>query len=339
MRSTQEPFKFQTSHHSESGWNAAVAAGQNLSKCYRNPKPLEDSFTVFDVGQMTVAVICDGVTRIDSHDKELEKARIYPQLSPATKASLLAVKTIESTFPLLCESFNTGDAIQECFGLLNYAIAQYNLELLESGPIDPAATTALIVALEGNTLHYGTVGDSLAFIAHDDGQISEITSKPKGTHEMFFDGLSGRLRKFLYTTAGLISDNPSDFGWKANTAIQKNIRNNFRNKNGKKGSFGAITGEEEGLQFYNGGSIEISYTDDVIVASDGVLSVLDRRHLNQLRRGEVTPSELLTLQEEFDLHQSLRSDDKTIIHLYRKNRVAMPDPQLRDHSFKPVIAS
>lgn len=221
--------------------------------------PQEDSVGT-ETGTYAVA---DGVTRdpnipSDTVISSLEEAlRYYPRPSGA--------KAVADIFTnVFLEHAKTQADLKAIFSLANEAIKKYNSEHIATVDYlvnDYFACVACGVRLRGELLEYGYIGDCGLAVYAADGTLRYMSEDGMAT---FVAYENKHLKKV-------------DFNWNM-ASYRRLIRSEYRNKRVVHErdiiGYGALTGEEQALDFIAYGSIKLHPGDWCVIYSDGFRELL-----------------------------------------------------------------
>lgn len=216
--------------------------------------PIEDQFYAID----ELAVVADGITRDPVGINDLSKIsfeemiKLYPRPSGAELAA-----------SIITESFKDfkGD-LKEQLIFANNKIKELNNKFIPQCDYlqnDYYGSVASCVYIDNSILYYAYICDCGVIVYNKSGEIKFQTEDDK---EIYSDPY---IRK-----VGIPWHLPE-----ARIIVRKDYRNNPQNiQNGKCVSYGALTGEEEAVNFIRDGSIKLTDGDIVIIYSDGFVKFL-----------------------------------------------------------------
>ena len=226
---------------------------------YGHLTPTEDSFANTD----TIFAVADGVTRDPSYDMNFKEKSFeeilkdYPKQSGAKFAAdeftSVFVKTIQKHKDVRQSFIETNKAIE----LLNKKYVPEPDYLVN----DYYACVASGGYIENGILYWGVIGDCGVIVYDKEGVVKLKTPNP---YAVFED----------YVKKGKIT-----FKWELAEG-RKFVRSEFRNKpektiDGKRASFGVLTGEKEAEQFIYTGELRLDKDDLVVFYTDGFEPVLE----------------------------------------------------------------
>lgn len=225
--------------------------------------PVEDQFFATD----TMAVVADGITRdpvgvLDlssiTNDEFIKK---YPRPSGAE----LAAKTICDTYAK--SSGTPKERLIQC----NQAVKALNDRYIATCDYlqnDYYGAVAAAVIIQESTLYYAYICDCGIIIYDKDGKIKFQTEDDKAKYSDFY-----------INKIGIPWNLPE-----SRVIVRRDYRNNPENiQDGHCVSYGALTGEEEALQFIQSGTQPLSSGDLVVIYSDGISNFLhEQSFINKL---------------------------------------------------------
>ena len=227
--------------------------------------PIEDQFYVNDNGDE--AIVADGITRdqVGISDFNLISFEEFIKKYPRPSGGEIAAKTIVDTFKNSKGTLK--NRLIECNNEVRKINAKYikKCDYLEN---DYYGAVASCVKLESNTLHYAFICDCGVIIYDKFGNIKFKTADEK---ELLSDPYINKI----------------GIPWnlkEARIIVRRDYRNNPNNiKDNKCVSYGALTGEEEAINFIRTGKVKLSPSDIVVLYSDGFVNFLDdKKFINLL---------------------------------------------------------
>ncbi len=249
----------------------------------RYAKPCEDF--VFAEAAAGVFVVCDGATRLKPPDAP------YPDPSPAAAA---ARAFAEAAGAELMASAGMPrpprERLTRAFEAGSLAVATLNGRLfpvIDYEYKDFATTAALAAILEDDRLHLAWIADCACYIGRGE-ELRLVTSIQTAVIEAHIRAVGYERRNKL--------------------EISRDVRNNPNHP----ACFGGITGEPAALDFVEYAELDIACARRVLLVSDGVLELLDRRPELGLT---LSPAELVAQMEQIERADDIRSDDKSIVAL------------------------
>ncbi len=268
---------------------------ENIKKMNCN-FPIEDQFYATE----TEAIIADGISRDPigvfdfatcSFEQRLEK---YPRPSGAE----MAAKEICNTF---CKSTGT---LKERLKICNINVKKLNeknIKICDYLQNDLYGAVASCIKIENNILYYAYICDCGIIIYDSQGNIKFQTEDDKLVYS----------NPYIYKI-GIPWNLPE-----ARVIVRRDFRNKPNNiKDGKCVSYGAITGEDEALNFIKSGKKNIEKGDSVLVYSDGFYNFLhEKEFINEIINfNKVSFEKYVNNKSTVDYH--LYGKEKTIV-LYR----------------------
>ncbi len=254
--------------------------------------PIEDQYYAND----NEAIVADGITRdpigISDFSKCNEKEFLekYPRPSGAE----LAAKKV-------CESFsNSKGTLKERLLIANKDVKKLNEKYIKNCDYlenDYYGTVASCISIQDNILHYAYICDCGVIVYDKEGKIKFKTEDDK---ELYSDPYINKI----------------GIPWHLPEA-RKNVRSKYRNNlnnivDGKCVSYGALTGEDEAINFIKEGNINLNNGDIIIVYSDGLTHFLnDKDFINQILNFEKEKFEQFIKNKSKDYEKY--GKEKTII--------------------------
>lgn len=244
-------------------------------------KPNEDYLLVDPANG--IFIVCDGVTRLPVDG-------CYPQPSPSAQAAAIFATATHRVLAGGVPAIAPDMTLRTAIAAGNAAVADLNalhghaIDYLEH---DFAGTVAIVGLIAGPALHYAYLGDCAGYTAVV-GSARRCT-EPQTAHVAQYRTNIGTSRA-------------------ATLEIRRAIRNHPEHPYG----FGVFTGEPAALDFVTCGQLALSPGQTILLASDGLAPLLDRRLAEVYDR---LPSEIIALAEQLDVALGLRSDDKTLVSI------------------------
>ena len=241
--------------------------------CHPIKLPEEDSFAFKEVDGTVVAAVADGITRDPIGVKFLPpRAALaarrrafanYPNPSPAKIAADIFCRSFSQFLSAHYSTakYSSGKIIKDAFQSANEKIAEYNrqtfprIDYLEN---DFAACVAVGGIINDKRLFYGFIGDCGVAVFDKTGRLKFRTPDEVEPVQKF-----------------LMSENKSFSDPARRVEIRSQFRNNPKHRvNGKKLSFGALTGEPVASQYFRFGDINLVAGDRVLFYSDGITEII-----------------------------------------------------------------
>ena len=211
--------------------------------------PIEDQYYANE----NEAIVADGITRdpIGMSDFSKFTKKEFLERYPRPSGAELAAKEVCSTF-----SKTTGSLVDRLIEA-NRSVKRLNensineCDYLEN---DYYGTVASCISIEDNILNYAYICDCGIIVYDKDGNVKYKTPDDK---ELYSDPYINKI--------GIPWNLPE-----ARRIVRSEYRNNLNNIiDGKCVSYGALTGEENAIDFIRTGRLELADGDIIIVYSDG----------------------------------------------------------------------
>lgn len=257
-------------------WTVALSTYRNERRDCANPKPNEDRVRIDPANGLVV--LADGITRTT------DSQGAYPDPSPSAQAADVFCATVVSARRQF--SSLSLQALRSIVEQGNNALREYNAQRFPRPDFacnDRAGVAMTLGVVEGDTLWLASIADCFCIGVR------------KGTPLRFAWEKTSHSRA-EYVRLGEIA-----------------ARELLRNKPGNPVSYGALTGELEGLAFVEYSKIPLNDISRLVFASDGLLRVAqeDPHCLTSM-----TPGELVRHGRRFDTAYN-ETDDKTVVALDR----------------------
>ncbi len=224
--------------------------------------PIEDQFYASE----NEAIIADGITRdpIGINDFSLCTKQDFLEKYPRPSGAELAARVICDTF-----SKTQGTLMEkliECNKNVHILNEKYinKCDYLQN---DYYGAVASCINIENNILNYAYICDCGVIVYDNLGNIKFQTDNDK---EIYSDPFINNI--------GISWNLPE-----ARVIVRRDYRNNLNNiQNGKCVSYGAITGEEEAIQFIQHGQLFLEKNDLILLYSDGFINFLHDKEFIKL---------------------------------------------------------
>lgn len=250
--------------------------------------PTEDSYN-FDYKNCIFSV-ADGVTR-DPCEK-LPNARTlfggmafslnYPRPSPAKIAADIFTRTFQEVMRDYMPKNRNEKAIRKAFGQSNWKIKKWNYEHISKpdyAMMDFAGCVAAGAVENPEIISLGFIADCGVAIFDEKGNLL-FKTRNEGPDGKFFSQLM----------------KSKNLTWN-DVEARKIIRKDYRN-NGKKHSYGVLTGEEKAMDYVKTFSHDLKLMEHLMVYSDGLEDIIfSGKFADKLRQSDFRGIEKLCRQE------------------------------------------
>lgn len=255
--------------------------GQSALKKNRedNSKPIED--VLISDNKNKIFIVCDGVTRSLVNG-------VYPNPSPAAKASVIFAETVHSTLINLSPITTPKISLHKAIKCGNDAVREFNISTfpkIDYVENDFAGTIAIVTIIKNDKFYYAYNGDCCGYLLTENGM--SMFTTPQTTQVSIYREKFG-------------------FGRDATITIRRDIRNNKQHPLG----YGVYTGESSAMDFVEHGSLQLRAGQKILIASDGI-SYLLKTSTNTLYGS--TPESIILEAEILEDKLGIRSDDKAVI--------------------------
>jgi len=249
--------------------------GFTVTSLKRMLLPREDFYGCWKFGDLTLLAAADGITRdLLTGDAaagtnsdfwhKLRTLALYPRPSPANYAS----KAFLASMLIYLEpfgSFKVSEAdLRFCFYDANYNIGKVRKYLYgDEADInflyrDYPGCVGSVAAVQENMLYHGFIADSGVFVADKKGKFKFKTPNEGPNSKGSID-----------------EDIMRRYGWTfQNKEGRRIIRREYRNNPEEDLAYGALTGQDEAMEYVRTGSLELEKGDFVACFTDGLEKII-----------------------------------------------------------------